>query len=269
MKKILSMLLVVVMLMSMLCACGNKTEEPKDPTNTPTQNVENSEPTEDITPSDPSEEVTEPEEDDEEEEEVKTQEELEVEDRLGFETFLASVVVASLNDDLKASMMTYVAEGNVSSYVDNMDTTQYADDVKIPIGCCAECDHYTFGDAARTAEAIAYSAAGNMLGFTVTMKPETIDGVRCYVVANGEINKFILENDTVVYQGEKPDYSINGTIGTLANEALYDAIISIAGEIITIQSEKYQNAPVTAFFYVTEAGTIQANYQYGGIIVEA
>lgn len=261
MKKLLVLLLALSMVVSVCCACG-KTDETPTENSTETPTVNDAE-----TPTNSNGSEITPPPDTPPEEYVPTEpiENIEANDRLVFETFLAMTIMSSMETAPHDAIYPYLAHGNVSCYVDSESLDAYTDDMKVTLENCID-GYWQYNDDARTVEGVEYTAtAGNMYGFTVTFYPQDVDGVRCYVLADGILNEFIKDNGDIIYEcGAAPDYAANGTLSTMSNTALYESVKSYVGEKMIIQSDRYKNSPVTAFFYVNQAGMLNAVYSYAG-----
>ena len=259
MKKILSLLLIVAMIATMCCACSKKEPDVQDTAPPPSSETEKT-PDETTTPESPTTEPSEPE---------VSIEKLEGDDRMAFETFLATVIISGYEEAPYAAIGDYLVHGNVSCYVDNADVSTYAESAKVTLDNCRN-EFYQYNDEARQVKGVEYTnTAGNMFGFTVTFYPQDVDGVRCYVVKDGILNQFVRDNADVKYHKEvAPDYSTNGTFGTMIDSAMFDMVVSVMGETIPVSTDRYKNSPVTAFFYINEMGMLNATYSFGGEFIE-
>lgn len=147
--------------------------------------------------------------------------------------FLAMVAPSVYDEVLQHSMLE-----NVSCYID-VDTENKNDRIisGSAIGTDIH-DKYVLEDGSRLGDEVAFHAAGNVRGTTITFKPTMSFGKTKYVVSESVINSFFPKEDK--------------NICNLPN--LYNAIRSTIGDSIELKSQTYRNSEYTVFVEIRSVG---------------
>lgn len=180
-----------------------------------------------------------------------------------------AVMLALSDQDIYDEVLYYACHGNVSCYIDSSEESGETNKIITDSGTSSKKAQYKFDDATRQKDGVAYYAAGNMKGVTITLQPEIVDGKNVFVLKNAIINKFIQngqsgsdvstrniaqnrDNDVVVHVFGSPKYETNGTLGTFTASNgkfnfLYNRTRATVGDKFELISQLYRNSEYTIF----------------------
>ena len=188
-----------------------------------------------------------------------------------------AVTMAMTDEKVYNEVLDYVSSGNYSCYIDKPSEATHASlkTVTVP-GTPTHAEEYSFKDDARLDDEVIYYAAGNMNGMTITFQPEGNGKQSEVIIADGIINKFIAlgakknpkalsettltsgKDEAVVikYLYGEPDTATTGTLGTMTedgiNHYLYQKVMSVVGQAVTLESQCYRNSEYTIFIHIKD-----------------
>lgn len=163
---------------------------------------------------------------------------------------LALAVKYALTDiDIWESVQDCIKE-NPSCYVNNKEVETTGQ--KLSVGCSHGDKHYTYDATNRTDDEVIYELAGCMSGFTITFNPTDIEGERAYVLKDGIINLYSTEDDLHL-----DDF-----------QYLYNRMRATIGNYVAIQSDKYENSPITIFVLIDGDVVYDAYCQFAGTNIQ-
>ena len=148
------------------------------------------------------------------------------------------------NEEIYNEVAEFCLDNNVSCYIDNESEAYYADHrINIEGG-------YIFNDECRKERKVNYYVAGDMVGVTITLHPTQIEDGYGYILADGIVNEFM--------GGDKKFTDLT---------KLYEYVVNLLGDNITLASLSYKNADCTIFIELNGEApeyTIQTHAQFNG-----
>ena len=156
----------------------------------------------------------------------------------------AVVLAPHSNEEIYNEIAEFCLDNNVSCYIDNESEAYYVDHRINTEG------GYIFDNECRKERKVNYYVAGDMVGVTITLHPTQIEDGYGYMLADGIVNKFM--------GGDKKFTDL---------PKLYEYVVNLLGDNITLASLSYKNADCTIFIRLNGEApeyTIQTYAQFNG-----
>ena len=160
---------------------------------------------------------------------------------------VTAVDLALADQDVYDELVEHSVLDNISCYVDK-DREVDCDGKEVTKVASAEVDafeQYSFNDNSRKLDETPYYGAGNMRGVTITFSPEKSSNTSKYVLKDGIINKMIGRVTGYLHENGK----------------IYNAVRSVMGDEILLNSQTYRNSDFTIFIRMGTTGGNEAANQ--------
>lgn len=192
-----------------------------------------------------------------------------------------AIKLALADQDVYDECLNYNVKGNYSCYVDDKnteaklnETASIDKEVKdaTSFGTGAGENYWQFNDSTRLKDEVAYVAAGNMRGMTLTFVPTDSGNASEFKMKNAFVNDMGVYVDAANRAAAKSKTKVdnvdvaamlnNISSGAAGKDAmLYNKLRAVIGDSIILSSQTYRNSEYTVFIRMGSMGGNQASAQ--------